>query len=256
MVVGALILGGWFLAILLTAVCLLAQYELYGLMRRAGLRPLVWWGLGIGAFVAVRTILPVAMPLALLGTLLVLVLATFRHDDRPIESLAGTLLGVIYPTALLSFFLDLRLGRGALLADSELFFLAFSILVLVWATDTAAYFVGKAIGMRPLAPKISPKKTWEGAIAGALGALVVAVLLRLTVIDFVPWTDVAVVALICGVASQLGDLAESAMKRSVGAKDSGALLPGHGGVLDRIDAIILAVPLVYLYLEYASALFR
>src|SRR2546428_58724 len=118
-------------------------------------------------------------------------------------------------------------------------------LVIIWVSDTAAYFVGRSIGKNALAPKLSPNKTWEGTVAGVLGSLVVA-------LAFAPWVNVPLVHLLAmaavgNVAGQVGDLLESAYKRSAGVKDSGSLLPGHGGVLDRIDALILAIPVVWYY---------
>ena len=118
-------------------------------------------------------------------------------------------------------------------------------LVIVWVSDTAAYFAGRSIGKHPFAPKLSPQKTWEGAVAGFLGSLIVAPL-------FWPWVNVPFIHLIGmaaagNIAGQVGDLLESGYKRSAGIKDSGSLLPGHGGVLDRIDALILAIPVVWYY---------
>jgi phosphatidate cytidylyltransferase len=124
------------------------------------------------------------------------------------------------------------------------FLLLFS-LVITWVGDTAAYFVGRAIGKHPFAPHLSPKKTWEGAAASLAGAVLVAVVSA-------HWVNIGPVHLIGmaaggNVAGQAGDLLESAYKRSAGVKDSGALLPGHGGILDRIDALILAIPVVWYY---------
>ena len=118
-------------------------------------------------------------------------------------------------------------------------------MVIVWVSDTAAYFVGRSIGRHALAPHLSPKKTWEGTIAGFLGSLAVG-------FAFARWLNVPLVHLLGmaaagNVAGQVGDLLESAYKRSAGVKDSGSLLPGHGGVLDRIDALILAIPVVWYY---------
>ena len=119
------------------------------------------------------------------------------------------------------------------------------VLVITWVGDTAAYFVGRAIGEHPLAPVLSPKKSWEGTIASILGALLVAVVFArwLTV----PLPHLLAMAVLGNIAGQAGDLLESAYKRSAGVKDSGSLLPGHGGVLDRIDALILAIPVVWYY---------
>ncbi len=119
------------------------------------------------------------------------------------------------------------------------------VLVITWVGDTAAYFVGRAIGKHKLAPVLSPNKSWEGSVASILGALLVAVV-------FARWLTVPLphllgMAVVGNVAGQAGDLLESAYKRSAGVKDSGSLLPGHGGVLDRIDALILAIPVVWYY---------
>jgi phosphatidate cytidylyltransferase len=119
------------------------------------------------------------------------------------------------------------------------------VLIITWVGDTAAYFVGRAIGKHPLAPVLSPKKSWEGTIASILGALLVAVVFARWLI--VPPPHLLAMAVVGNIAGQAGDLLESAYKRSAGVKDSGSLLPGHGGVLDRIDALILAIPVVWYY---------
>jgi phosphatidate cytidylyltransferase len=118
-------------------------------------------------------------------------------------------------------------------------------LVIIWVGDTAAYFVGRSIGKHALAPHLSPKKTWEGTVASFLGSLIVAVIFARFV--NVPLAHLLAMAALGNVAGQVGDLLESAYKRSAGIKDSGSLLPGHGGVLDRIDALILAIPVVWYY---------
>ena len=118
-------------------------------------------------------------------------------------------------------------------------------LAITWANDTVAYFVGRAIGKHPLAPALSPKKTWEGAVAGVVASLLVGWLFSLWLKAPVP--HLLAMAALGNVAGQVGDLLESAYKRSAGVKDSGGLLPGHGGVLDRIDALILAIPVVWYY---------
>jgi phosphatidate cytidylyltransferase len=119
------------------------------------------------------------------------------------------------------------------------------VLVITWVGDSAAYFVGRAIGKHPLSPVLSPKKSWEGTIASILGALLVAMVFGRFLI--VPLPHLLAMAAVGNVAGQAGDLLESAYKRSAGVKDSGSLLPGHGGVLDRIDALILAIPVVWYY---------
>jgi phosphatidate cytidylyltransferase len=118
-------------------------------------------------------------------------------------------------------------------------------LVITWAGDTAAYFVGRAMGKHPLAPHISPKKTWEGSVGSMIGSLLVAWAFSYWI--RIPIGHLLAMAAIGNVAGQMGDLLESAYKRSAGVKDSGGLLPGHGGVLDRIDALILCIPVIWYY---------
>jgi phosphatidate cytidylyltransferase len=118
-------------------------------------------------------------------------------------------------------------------------------MVIIWVGDTTAYFVGRSIGKYKLAPHLSPKKTWEGTIASFLGSLVVAMVFARYMT--VPLPHLLGMAAVGNVAGQVGDLLESAYKRSAGIKDSGSILPGHGGVLDRIDALILAIPVVWYY---------
>jgi phosphatidate cytidylyltransferase len=121
-------------------------------------------------------------------------------------------------------------------------------LLLVWVGDTLAYFVGRSFGRVPLAPQLSPKKTWEGAAANLLGSAVVALVLF-------RWLDIdafqaVLMACLANIAGQAGDLLKSSYKRGAGVKDSGHLIPGHGGVLDRIDALILAAPVVWYYFRF------
>ncbi len=118
-------------------------------------------------------------------------------------------------------------------------------MVIIWVGDTAAYFVGRSFGKYKLAPHLSPNKTWEGTVASFLGSLIVAVVFARFMT--VPLAHLLGMAAVGNVAGQVGDLLESAYKRSAGIKDSGSILPGHGGVLDRVDALILAIPVVWYY---------
>lgn len=117
---------------------------------------------------------------------------------------------------------------------------------ITWAGDTVAYFVGQAFGKHLLAPKLSPKKTWEGSVGGMVGSLAVAFAFSYWI--KIPLGHLLAMGAIGNVAGQMGDLLESAYKRSAGVKDSGGLLPGHGGILDRIDALILCIPVIWYYL--------
>lgn len=252
LLIAVLYAGGWAFGLSILALGLFAQHEVYGLVARRGVRPYVVAGLLIGALLALRPFLPGAALLAVALVTALLAWCPFSRTEQPMLSLGATMFGAVYPTALLAFLTDIRLARGPHIGEEEAFALTLAVLVLVWATDILAYGVGSRFGRCLLAPAISPKKTWEGAVGGALASVLAGVILKMTLISFVAWPHVLVLALLCGVISQLGDLAESRFKRAVGAKDSGAILPGHGGVLDRFDGVLLVAPLAYLYLAYVA----
>jgi phosphatidate cytidylyltransferase len=117
---------------------------------------------------------------------------------------------------------------------------------LIWAGDSAAYYAGRAFGRHKLAPHISPKKTVEGAIAGLIASVIAGLLIGRWLLP-ATWPDLAAVSVLSATAGQVGDLAESALKRSAGVKDSSAILPGHGGILDRLDSLLFAAPVFYLF---------
>jgi phosphatidate cytidylyltransferase len=123
------------------------------------------------------------------------------------------------------------------------------ILLIAWVGDTGAYFAGRFLGKKKLYEAVSPKKTWAGALGGLAGSTAGAVVMKLLFLDELSWLDVFLIAVPGAILGQLGDLAESLFKRAVGVKDSGSLLPGHGGMLDRIDAVLFIGPYVYLYLQ-------
>ncbi len=163
----------------------------------------------------------------------------------PIEKIqdrnAGlTLAAVVYPGALLA---HAPLLRGT---EQGLEWIVF-LLVVTFSSDTGAFFVGKAIGKRPLAPKVSPNKTWEGAIGGFAAAILAAIIAALALDIDAGLPLIAVLGALMGVVGQAGDLFESKLKRLADVKESGRLLPGHGGVLDRLDSIVFNLALVYYF---------
>ncbi|HEX3481486.1 MAG TPA: phosphatidate cytidylyltransferase [Kofleriaceae bacterium] len=172
----------------------------------------------------------------------------FRFRDIPTVAgrYAGTVAGIVYAGYLLTYLAKLKLierfepGTGG---DAVLI-----VLIVAWVADTGAYFAGRFLGQARLYEAVSPKKTWAGAWGGLAGSLVGAAVLKLISAHWLSWLDVALIAIPGGILGQLGDLTESLIKRSVGVKDSGALLPGHGGLLDRIDAVLFIAPYAYAYL--------
>lgn len=251
-VIGLTWLGGWWFGALVLAVGWLGMYELYHLVRREGPPPAARWGTLLGTVVLVHPLIPEARFVA--GTILLAMLATapFWRADEPLQRLEATLFGAVYPCLLLS--MTLRLRVGSLLPQGELETLRFTLglLAMVWATDISAYYVGRQWGTHRLVPEISPKKTWEGAMGGIAACLLVAGAgWRWILPGFGP-AELAVAAVGVAVFAQLGDLLESRIKRSVEAKDSGRLLPGHGGILDRVDGLLLAAPYLYALLYLRS----
>ncbi|WNJ16056.1 phosphatidate cytidylyltransferase [Pontibacter sp. G13] len=181
------------------------------------------------------------------GAILILPLvelfALFNSQEKhPMETVSSVAMAFIY--CFLPFFLLYDLSIPKIAAEYD-FWLPLGILILTWALDTMAYFSGRFFGKHPLFPRISPKKTWEGAIGGAIFCLAFGYGLQYFLQpDSYNWIIIS--GIIC-VFSQFGDLVESMYKRSVDLKDSGSLLPGHGGILDRFDGMYLSLPFLYLY---------
>jgi len=164
---------------------------------------------------------------------------------------AWTLAGIIYIGWMLSHFIPLRQLDSAGGADIGRDWVLFALFTNI-AVDTAAFFVGRAWGRHRLAVTISAKKTWEGAVAGFAAAIATALVLTVILPNLanVPYWQAAILGALVGVFAQLGDLAESLLKRSAGLKDSGTMVPGHGGLLDRMDSIIFTVVVVYYYVTF------
>ncbi len=159
-------------------------------------------------------------------------------NGRALSGTAATCFGAVYVAGLLGYTLLLRAlpyGRRAV----------FLLVAIVWLHDTAAFYLGRAWGRRPLAPTLSKGKTWEGTYCGLAGGLLGALVARLTFLPELSAAGVLALGLAVGVAAEFGDLAESLLKRSAGAKDSGWMVPGHGGLLDRLDSLLFAAPCLY-----------
>jgi phosphatidate cytidylyltransferase len=169
----------------------------------------------------------------------------FRFRDIPSVAAryAATVAGIVYAGFLTSFLAFLKRIDPNHGGDTVVI-----VLLVAWVADTGAYFAGRFLGKTKLYEAVSPKKTWAGAWGGLVGSFAGVAVLKLFFAKWLEWSDVFLIAIPGGVLGQLGDLAESLIKRSVGVKDSGTLLPGHGGILDRIDAVLFIAPYVYAYL--------
>lgn len=157
-----------------------------------------------------------------------------------LESISNSMFVVLYASLCVG---HLILIRGL---DNGVFFLFF-VLATTWAGDTFAYYFGRLLGKHPLAPMLSPKKTIEGAIGGLVGSLTAGILLKFFFLPSISIEDCAIISITCGVFGQLGDLVESGIKRALKVKDSGKIIPGHGGLLDRVDGVLFSAPAFYYY---------
>jgi phosphatidate cytidylyltransferase len=224
-------------------------FEYYQLTQKMGLRGQPWFGYA-GFWILLVGLQEKWFPAA--GLTMCLLVAAFlaamwRKDpirDRVLGMMAN-LLGIFYLGLCLypAFALRYTFGNRAGLEWT------LTLLAVIWTGDTAAFAAGKGFGRTRLAPQLSPNKTNEGAVAGLLIGVLVALLLRRFLFPDLPLVHLVVASLLMGIFGQLGDLAESMLKRAAGVKESSNLIPGHGGVLDRIDSLLFAFPILYLYLQ-------
>jgi phosphatidate cytidylyltransferase len=251
--------GGLPLVLLLVAAATLATGELFDLAERQQIRPARALGLASAAAISpiayaaiaspeTRAVVDSAWPYAAaiwLIAILTWALLTRAPTDRPLAAVGVTVLAVAYAGALPAFLLDMR-HHGHGLRSWAGAWLVFFPLVVTWVCDTAAMFGGRAFGGAKLAPTVSPGKTRSGSLAGVVGSLAVAPVFAAAVFPRVgvdvPLWQLLVVAAVLGVIGQIGDLAESLFKREAGVKDSSQLIPGHGGVLDRLDSLYFVIP--------------
>lgn len=261
---------------LVAIAALLAVHEFYNLAKAKGFVPQIGIGMAITALVVLsfaqfrlRVHLETSDIITLImigGFLATMTAELFKGYPNPFVQVSVTLAGAVY----------LGFGTGAVFGVHEYFYLHaaaarldilpaatsseagyFTIVLLasIWICDSAAFFVGRKIGKHKIAASVSPNKSWEGGIAGLIAAIItwVAAVSGFEALAPVHMSTAIVMGLIAGVFGQIGDFAESMLKRDVGVKDSSALIPGHGGVLDRLDSILFVFPAAYMYLHLLGA---
>lgn len=235
--------------VLIAAISVIAMIELLSALKTSGHNPVSTIGILSCAVILYGIISPdyrdpLLYMLAAVSTGLSLVMI-FRHEKYSVADAALTLFAIAYIVFMFSFIARTRLMING--AHTVWIIFAGS-----WGADTAAYFTGRQYGRKKLLPEISPNKTVEGALGGLIGGIVFVMLIGIFIKPYVKdisWFDFASMGIICGLFSQLGDWTASLIKRFTGVKDFGKIIPGHGGVLDRFDSVMITAPLIYAYLK-------
>jgi phosphatidate cytidylyltransferase len=245
---GTAYFGGWFYGVVITAATILAGLELRGMLRAAGYAPLTLALVGLAAWLPLDGwflggSLSFQVTIAVLMLSLVVLLGR-RTSERAIVDWALSLALALYVGGLMQFYAPLRQRPDGA-------FWVMALLGLSWVCDSAAFFFGRAYGRTPLAPHISPRKSREGAVAGLLASAIVGGLVAMA--SGHSASLVTGYGAVIGLATVVGDLAESLLKRQTGVKDSGILIPGHGGILDRMDSLLFCAPIAVLYLQAFSS---
>ena len=241
----------WTFALLFTLMSALTQREFYKLLGLDGFEPLTAYGTVVGCLVCALAYLVETGIIAIdayflicpASSMIFLIKLYKKRDMKPFTNIGFTFLGIIYVAMPFALLIVLALRGGSYHPA-----IIIGCLLLLWASDIGAYFAGTYFGRRKLFERVSPKKSWEGAVGGAIAAGLVALGLAIYAPELKPWQWYCVGAIIV-VTGIYGDLVESLFKRSIAIKDSGSSIPGHGGFLDRFDGLLLAAPFIITFLR-------
>lgn len=251
LIIFAVIYSQWSYFGVFLVICVMTQLEFYKLLRLDDMLPLVTWGTFSGITIFIIVFLEqteliknkyyfLILPFLYIAFLIKL----YRtKDDKPFTNIGLTFLGIIYVAMPFSFLHIIAFHNGTYTAEIVL-----GIIFIQWASDTGAFFAGSKFGRRKLFERISPKKSWEGFLGGTVLALGISLLIYnyLGVLELWQWVGIAFITAVVGT---YGDLVESLFKRSMEIKDSGTVIPGHGGFLDRFDSLLLSIPFIALFLK-------
>lgn len=260
-VVGAILISRYSLLALIYAIGIGTMLEFYKLAHSQGTHPNKALGLTTGLLLITSSFLftqnddnlvqnetgVLILPLVMLLLFVIFIAELFRKKERPLANIAVTICGVVYIALPLSLLCFISVGGNIPLFSAPRYesWTVLAFIFIIWANDIGAYLTGMAIGKHKMFPRVSPKKTWEGFIGGVIAAVGIGALCGWLIRPGIPfWMGLGLVASVFGV---LGDLVESLIKRSIGIKDSGAIMPGHGGWLDRFDSLLIATPFVFIY---------
>ncbi len=254
-IVCAIIFKSWIFHTAFGLIGLVGLHEFYKLFKNAPSSPHLTFGLIFGFLIYSSGIVCIYYPemtksligFSFMAFPVIAIAELYRKKKRPFENIAITLIGIIYmilPFLLLNYIIVFDFDTYTITE----FWPVLTIFILVWCSDTFAYLVGRQFGKRKLFERISPKKSWEGFFGGVifsvLGGVVIAIFTESAIYEYV------IYALLISSLGTIGDLIESMLKRSLGVKDSGNILPGHGGILDRFDAVLFVIPFIYFLNNY------
>ena len=246
-IIGGILAGGTVWAIVVFIAAMLSLWEFCKLLStKHDISP--WLTMAAGAFILLGSSLDMSLTSILCAISLIVFISLFFEvmrrqmsgESYALQNMGATIVGIAYVILPWSFMIIIRTRELGAMFLITLFF-------CTWSCDVAAYFVGSNLGRNLLCEKVSPKKTWEGFIGGAAASFLCGGILAL-IFSFPP-VPLLLMGLLCGIAGQLGDLGESVLKREAGVKDTGSIIPGHGGLLDRFDSILVNATLAFLIFE-------
>jgi phosphatidate cytidylyltransferase len=256
---GGIVINEYLYVVVFTLITVLTQAESYHLFEKTGNRPQKYYGIFVGLtvfmsafFVARGDIPPSSYFISIFLILFLFIFEIYQDREDHFICIAFTIFGIVYvviPMSIINFIAFAGINKGIFTYEYVL-----SMFIIIWVNDTAAYLLGSKFGKRKLFERISPKKTWEGTIGGAVFSLITAFIISIYFkgLNLHEWMIFAGIVVVFGV---YGDLVESWLKRRAGIKDSGTIMPGHGGLLDRFDSTLFAAPAIFLYLKIIEYFF-
>ncbi len=246
-------LGGYYFFAFVAVVSLISFFEFSLLVKNKGANVNLLLGGAVIFIFLINQLIGFAdiITIIVLSSLSLLTVELFRNKGSAINNLGATFLGIFYIGIFSVTLISLREFYPSN-SDLNIYgaFLIISILVSIWIGDSAAYYGGITLGKHKLFPRVSPKKSWEGAIFGFIFSVGVMILAKVLVLNFLSWVDVLLIGIIIGTIGQIGDLVESLLKRDSEVKDSSSLIPGHGGFFDRFDSLLFCAPAIWIYFKY------